>query len=449
MGSSHCNECMQCCKNMLRIVHTLLRFVCPFVGTEVSHRHLKPTNLHTAHGLWVALGRSMRFLICAIALTSSCSSSSSSPSLESEAPDGAVAADSAVNDTPDIVPSIEQRGCWTIETLQAESVGGVAMAIDQEDRVHLAYAKGYGAYYARELSNGYSETEIGNIDPAFPSEVDLAVDRQGNAHIHYYMGMNEETDRQLGHVYASNQGGAFSLAQMRDLFEKNIKGVGLAAGEAGQVHMLLSGFSYSTTDPSLFDSEVAYLDCSDGSCSDPRVLHSESSRDRIDNVEINLDESGQVAALWDTGFAQIMLQMGIGENQVPETIIAGGRAHASMGTRAGQSPVVAFAYNHGTLFNDQLQVATKEGGEWLVEDIDLDPVPYNIYQTQTEIGPAGQAHILIDTGSLVVVSKEQDGWSVDSLGEGGASSTMVIDNAGRVHVAWASTAGVKHAVCNE
>ena len=80
-------------------------------------------------------------------------------------------------------------------------------------------------------------------------------------------------------------------------------------------------------------------------------------------------------------------------------------------------------------------------GDWTVEQVGSGPLTYK-YATSIAIDPDGNPHITYfgqDESDLVLASRGQDGWTlerVDTEGESGLFSSLVIDEAGRFHVSY-------------
>lgn len=152
---------------------------------------------------------------------------------------------------------------------------------------------------------------------------------------------------------------------------------------------------------------------------------------------------------WLADSNEVMYRPDASGDGLVETITSGGTASASLAMGPESAPVAVFADNHGTFFTDHLQFARRRTGVWTTEEIVLDPTPPNITSTASAVDAQGNLHILANMGTLTYVYEGLNGWTVDSLDERGTSQTIAIDSAGLTHIAWASTDGVKHAVCDQ
>jgi hypothetical protein len=87
-----------------------------------------------------------------------------------------------------------------------------------------------------------------------------------------------------------------------------------------------------------------------------------------------------------------------------------------------------------------------DSGEWVVESVGTGPLTYQ-YATSIAIHPDGTAHITYydqNENDLALASRDDSGWSitaVDSEGDTGMFSSLVIDGDGRFHVSYFQKTG--------
>ena len=137
----------------------------------------------------------------------------------------------------DLKYATDRSGVWEAQIIETSSLdyGSVALALDADEFVHLAYFTGEEGdlHYANNVAGGWEIEAIESAGQGW-QYVSLAVDGQGAAHLAYYNATQERLK------YATNQSGEWLLAKIVPYADVGRENALFLDGE-NQVHVAFTG----------------------------------------------------------------------------------------------------------------------------------------------------------------------------------------------------------------
>jgi hypothetical protein len=314
-------------------------------------------------------------------------------------------------------------------------VYGTAMARDAAGTLHILYqdAPPLGPVpqagvlkHAAQAGAGWATEVLDTLGTSVLSTVGLAAAPDGSLHAGY----SAWGDWKLHHAVWSGAGWSFEVAETNAL---DTETVAIAADSSGKVHLLYNYYQqilYATNASGTWVREAVDTmgvigDAPIGSIAVDAggVVHVAY----YDNTNFDLKHAWRSGGVWQL-----------------ETLDSAGDVGGTPSIALGGSGEVHIAYSDAT--SGHLKHATNASGSWVLETVD--PAPNVGMASSIVLSPAGDIHLsYVDgaAGGIKYATNASGSWAAITVdGSGGGLTSLALDGAGYVHIAYTSRGALAH-----